>query len=291
MELFLRKWRAQIGEFSTDQLRIQFKVSKTLEKEPNTCELRITNLAAESRGKLKGAGLAVIVEAGYAGGLGVIFSGDSRTVDHANEKGDWLTLAQCGDGEQAYLYARCNESFAPGARVADVIRNVADKMSLNKGNLEDALALPLLVESFSHGYTAFGKASEVFSKLMTTAGLAWSIQQGQILITADPRRSVWRKGTAFYEQAKNLGSPGTAYSLSAATGLVGSPVHAPPDKKKKGSFIKVKSLLNPQLAPGRVVTLDSRFVKGEFVIQKLDHEGDSHGRDWFTTFEAVARKT
>ena len=50
MELFLRKWRAQIGEFSTDQLRIQFKVSKTLEKEPNTCELRITNLAAESRG-------------------------------------------------------------------------------------------------------------------------------------------------------------------------------------------------------------------------------------------------
>ncbi len=274
MELFLRKWRAQIGEFSTDQLRIQFKVSKSLEKEPNTCELRITNLAAESRGKLKGAGLPGLVEAGYAGGLGVIFSGDSRTVDHANEKGDWLTLAQCGDGEQAYVYTRINESFAAGARVADVARVAASRMSLNKGNLEDALAQPLKVSVFTHGYTAFGKASDIFDKVMRTAGYTWSVQQGAI--------QVLKAGEAIQT---------SAYSLSAATGLVGSPVHAPPDKKKKGSFIKVKSLLNPQLAPGRVVTLDSRFVKGEFVIQKLDHEGDSHGRDWFTTFEAVARKT
>jgi hypothetical protein len=272
--LFKRQWRVSVGDLATEQLRIVFKVTKTLEKEPNTLNLKITNLSEASRGKLKGAGVPVIVEAGYEGSRAVIFSGDSRTIDHAREGADWQTVVQCGDGEKAFQYNHVNQKFAPGSQLTDVLQAVGGKLAKNIGNLKDAFAgKKLPFKEFTHGFVGFGRASDVFDKLVKSSGMSWSIQQGALQIV---------------EPGKGLEAK--AVLLNADRGLIGSPVHAPPDKKGKPSVLKCKCLLNPQIAPGRVITLDTKAIKGEFICQKVDHQGDSHGNDWFTSIEALARK-
>lgn len=273
-KLFQRRWKASIGDLSTDKLRIAFRVTKSLEKEPNSLELKITNLSEASRGKLKGAGVACVLEAGYEGSRAVIFSGNSRTIDHAREGSDWTTIARCGDGEQAFQYARINQKFAPGSKLADVIRAAANALTLNKGNLEDALTGTLAFQEFSHGFVGFGRAGDVFDKLIRSAGLTWSVQQGAIQVV--------KRGEPFLQKKAAL--------LTATSGLIGSPVHAPPDKKGKPSVLKCKCLLNPQIIPGRIISLDTRSISGEFVAQKVEHQGDSHGNDWHTIIEALARK-
>lgn len=275
-KLFARRWNVTVGDnqtLSTSDLRIVFKVKKSLEKDPNTASIKITNLSEGSRSKLSRKGMSVILQAGYEGSLGTIFTGDSRTIDHVRDSADWLTHIQCGDGEHAYRYARVNESFAANTDIASAIRKVAGSLGLNTGNLEDMLSQGTAVTSFKHGFTAFGPASQVLDTLLKAAGFQWSIHQGALQVRK-PDEPVQSQ----------------VFKLTPDTGLLGSPDHTAPDKKKKPAILKVRSLLNPQLIPGYVVAVESDGVEGEFIMRQVEHSGDSHGSDWFTDLECVARK-
>ncbi len=271
-QLFKRAWKVSVDKVQTSDLRVQFDITRTLKKEPNTCELKISNLSKQTRDQLKGAGLSVIVEGGYQGSTAVLFSGDSRTIDHLYLRNDWETHVQCGDGEQSYLYARMNESLPPGTSLKDALRKAADKMGINKGNLEKMIQGKLSFEQFTHGLAAFGPASGVFNDLIKGAGLEWSIQNGEVQVT--------RPGEAAQTEA---------FLLSPDTGLIGSPDHAPPDHKKKQAVLKCRCFLNGHIAPGRIINVQSSSVKGEFVVQKVIHKGDSEGQEWTTHIESHAR--
>lgn len=275
--LFKRQWQVSIGtedeSLATSSLRVTFDIVKTLEKEPNKAEVQITNLSETSRKRLQKKYLPVVVQAGYVGSVGTLFAGDARTVDHTRDGADWQTKIHCGDGERAYNFARVNESFGPGVSIETVLRTVAAALSLNPGNLSDVLAKPRKVQTFKHGFTAFGPASQVLDKAARAAGLLWSVQQGalQFHFPGEPIQT-------------------RAFRLSSQSGLIGSPERSAPDKKNKQVVVKCRSLLNHQLVPGYVVILDAEDVKGEFIMRKVNHKGDSHGSDWFSDLECVARK-
>jgi hypothetical protein len=266
-----------VGSLSTDALRIQFRVTKTLGKEPNSLDLVIWNLARASRDKLTGERLPVTLEAGYEGqtaGTAKIFSGDARTIDHLRDHADWKTHVQCGDGERAYQFATINKSFSAAASFQDVVKGVAKGLSVNLGNLESALkSAPKLINSFTKGFVANGRASDVLASLLKSAGLEYSIHQGALLVV-EPGKA----------------ATSDVFKLSPSTGLVGSPDHTPPDQKGKPATLKCKCLLNPQITPASTVRIESEGVNGDFVVQKLDHVGDSHGQDWTTVIEAWAKK-
>lgn len=275
-QIFNRRWKVTVGDsesLSTADLRVVFRVKKTLEKDPNTASVKISNLAEGSRAKLNKKGMHLVLQAGYEGNVGTIFSGDTRTVDHTRESADWQTHIQCGDGESAYQFARIEESFAANTSTGDIIKKVATALGIGFGNLNDVLSKPLAVSTFKHGFTAFGPASQVLDKLILAAGYRWSIQQGALQIT-------------------KAGEPvqTNAFLLSADSGLLGSPDHTAPDKKGKPAILKVKALLNPNFIPGYIVRIESRAVKGEFLMQSVEHSGDSHGAEWVSNLECVARK-
>jgi len=275
---FKRKWKVQVGSLSTDALRIQFKVTKTLGKEPNSLDLFIWNLADASRSKLTGPRLPVTLEAGYAGqteNVATIFSGDARTIDHLRDHADWKTHVQCGDGEKVYQFQHINKSFNAAAKFKDVCKEVAKSLSVNLGNLEQAIQnAPKLIDNFTKGFVANGRASDVLATLLKSIGLEYSIHQGQLLVV--------QPGKAASNQT---------FKLSPTTGLIGSPDHTPPDQKGKPATLKCKCLLNPQLIPASIIQIDAAGVRGDFVIQKLEHQGDSHGQDWVTSIEAWASST
>lgn len=273
--LFHRDWKVIVDGLDVTGLRIQFKASKSSTKEPNNLDLQITNLSATSRGKMKAKGMLVVLEAGYLNTRAVIFSGDSRICDHKHEGANWTTKLQCGDGERVYQFSRVNKSYAAGADVKQVVTDCARAMSVNLGNLTEALnnnTLP--IQSFEYGYACHGNAQQNFDRLIRSLGLTWSIQQGALLVAKKNEQAIQE-----------------VVVLSAATGLLGSPEHSPPSKEKTQSMLKCRSLLNPKIRPGVILRLDANNVKGDFVPVKVDHEGDSHGARWETVIEAVESKT
>lgn len=273
-QLFRRVCSVTVDTLKVDGLRICFSIKKTLTKEPNTLDLKIYNLSKSTRSAMKKAGAKITVTAGYQNEFGMIFAGDARTVDHTHDQAEWVTHIQCGDGELAYRFARCSGSFASGTSIKDVIRHAVKSLGVNSGNLEDALQSAKFranLSQFIHGYTAHGKASGELDKLLRSAGLTWSIQNGALQVL---------QGTA---PAK-----GAAILLSPSTGLIGSPDHGTPEKIGLPPVLKVKSLLRPAARCGGVIEIHSEDVNGQFRVNQLEHTGDSANGDWFTNFEATS---
>lgn len=270
--LFQRSWKISVDGYATEALRVRFKVEKsTTIKDPNKLDVTITNLSKKSRDQMTAKGMAVVLEAGYAGTRGVLFSGASRICDHKHDGADWETKIQCGDGEQLFQFSRLSKSFGAGTDVASAIREAASALAVNKGNLDTALDSLGRSLAFEHGFACHGNAAAVFSDLLKSVGLVWSIQQGALLVSK-----------------KNAPAIQEVVILSAKTGLLGSPEHSPPTKEKKQTTLVCRSLLNPKIRPGLVLRLDSLQVKGDFIPTKVEHMGDSHGQMWETKVEAVA---
>lgn len=271
-QLFGRTCTVLVDALRIEGLRVQFTIRKSLAKEPNTAEVKITNLAATSRAEIKRKGARVIVTAGYPENAAVIFTGDSRLGEHLRENTDWITRIQCGDGEQAYQFARLSESFAPGTPIVDVVRTIVGALGLNVGNVEEQLAAGDFrggLAEFAHGYAAHGKAATELDRVLRSVGLTWSIQHGAI--------QVLRGGAP---------AKGTAVLLTPDTGLVGSPTFGTPDAKGASPILRARSLLQPQIRCGGAVEIRTEGVNGQFRVERLTHAGDTHGGDWYTDLEA-----
>lgn len=271
--LFNRSCVGIVDGLRVEGLRMAFKVAKSTKREPNTCELRIWNLAEQTRAKLQGKGVPVILSAGYKDNAAVLFQGDSRTIDHIRENADWITRVRCGDGERAYQWAHFSDSFAPGSSIADVIRGAAKALGVNTGNLDDELNKGNFrgaLTSFAHGYTAHGKAALELDRLLRTCGFSWSIQDGALQLL---------RGDA--------PAPGQAVLLTPDTGLIGSPEHNAPDKKSKPPRVKFRSLLQPQIRCGGTVELRAAAVKGQFRVESIEHTGDTASTEWYTSGEGL----
>lgn len=238
--------------------------------------LQIFNLSDASRSQMTAHNMSVVLEAGYGNPpdstRAIIFSGNSRLCDHKHESTEWETKIQCGDGEQLFQAVHISKSYSSLQPLVQAIRDVAGQLNINIGNLNAALndgGLPF--QKFEHGLSLNGSGIDVFDSLMKTAGYDWSIQQGALQII--------KKNDQLIE---------TAVVLNKDTGLIGSPEHSNPHKSKKPSFLTARSLLNPKIRPGCTVRMDSIQVKGDFIVQKVVHTGDSHGADWTSHFEALA---
>lgn len=254
-------------------LRVQFRVRKSVKPEPNTAEIKVFNLSASTRDKIRKHGAEVILSAGYDGSAAVVFQGDARTIDHVREGAEWITKIACGDGERAYQWARFSDSFAPGTSIVDVIKAAAKALGIGTGNLDQVLGsannLRGNLTQFANGYTAHGKASNEFDKLCRTAGLTWSIQNGTLQVL--PARGA---------------AAGQAVLLTPETGLIGSPEQGTPEKKGEPPLLKFKSLLLPQLGCGNAVEIRSSSARGQFRVDALDLEGDTGAAPWYTSGEA-----
>lgn len=271
-KLFGRRARITINSLQSTDLRVVFKAKKTLSKEPNTCEVTVYNLSADSRAKIQKRGDPLTLEAGYED-LGTLFVGNTDTGTHERVGADWLTKLHCGDGEQAYQHTRVSVGFKPGTRVTDVVKGVA-KQFLN-GGVDVSQALGLSLEGqFSQGYAVQGSAAQELDRLLKGRGFEWSIQDGklQILQTDKPTNQI--------------------VLLGESSGLIGSPTWATPEKGGPDSptrprTIRFKALLNPLIKPGCRLRLDSEQIKTDLRVTELIHSGDTAGQDWYTEGEGV----
>jgi hypothetical protein len=268
VELFGREAELIIGSrvirISGDEpsLRVQFKVVKTNTQDPNTCDLTIYNLSKESRDAIAKRHIACVLKAGYRGNVHQIFAGDLTYGQSVLNGSDWITTLQCGDGAQALKKARVSKGLKGPISVTDALDHVVksfEALGVGAGNARQATG----AAKFQTGVALHGQASRQLDKLATKLGYEWSIQDGQLQLI--------KRGDTL---------AGQAIVLEPGTGLVGSP------EQGEDGNLRVTSLLQPELVPGRQIRVHSAEVDGFYKVEKTTFTGNSWGAEWYATVEA-----
>lgn len=256
-------------------MRVTFEVEKNLTAEPNTCTVKVYNLAETTRALFQRKPLHVRLDAGYDGELGRLFTGDVRWSTSKIEGADWVTELQLGDGDRAHRFARCTRSYAAGVPVERAVKDTVKAMGLKL----DPSTADLLRKQYVSGLSVSGNAARTLTKLLRPVGLTWSVQDGrlQVLASGDVRADA-------------------PIEVSQDTGLVGSPEYGAPveagetstGRERKGhpAVLTFRMLLHPGIAPGGRVRVRSRAINGLFKVDRVKHTGDTAGQDWYSEVEA-----
>lgn len=248
-------------------LRVVFQIEKNLGKDPNTCKVQIYNLAARTRGEVQAKPLHIRVDAGYDGDVARLFTGDLRFAQSKKLPVDWETTLEVADGDRAHRFARVNRSFKAGVDTKTAIAEVVKSMGLKVP--KTVTEARELAAQFTNGLSLQGPSAGELEKLLKPHGFSHSIQDGRLQIL---------KGDAAH--------PTSAIRIAQDNGMVGSPEFGAPEKKTGKRILTVKSLLQPDVFPGGLISVESQSINGVFRCEKVTHNGDTHGVDWYTTIEA-----
>jgi hypothetical protein len=254
----------QTGDVATI-LRVVFKVTRSLKKEPNKAEITLYNLKESNRTALQERNQSTTLEAGYVDNISQLFSGDLEFAQNKQDGRNWITALQSGDSSVAYKSAHINTSLKGPAGIGDVLRTAAKALGLGDGNLEETIANGSLrgkLTEFVNGVVLSGKAELNVDKIAKSMGLSWSIQDGQHLFL----------GPTQTREA-------LAVKLTPGSGLVGSP------EAGEDGVLSVRSLIQPDLLPGQKIQIQSGQVDGYFRVEKTVFTGDTRGKEWYADME------
>lgn len=262
-DLWIRKAILTVDTLQIDALDIAFTVKKDLKAKPNTADIKVYNLSADHRSQLAQLVTAPVqLEVGYQKATSVIFIGDLRTSLPSDWTGsDVVTTITSGDGAKKHKTARINVSHAKGAKSTDVLNSLVQALGVAPGNSAKAISAigsSGVGDCFSLGTVLCGSAAREMSRVCRSVGYTWSIQNGALQML--PLKAALA---------------GTAVSVTPQTGLIGSP------SVDKDGIISCKTLILPDLFPGRLMVLTSNEFSGQFTITETTHTGETKGQNWY----------
>lgn len=251
-------------------LRVQFKVRKSLphgkKPKPNTCDVIITNLAELTRVDLETKPLVVELYAGHDDIYNFMFGGDLRFAMTKMDGPNWETLLQLGDGDCHHRWSRVNRTYKAGTSVRQILRDTVASMGMKlPPEIEEASEFNVRIQT---GDIAYGPARNKLTELLAPYGFQWSIQNNQLRILRTDRAH-----------------PGTYIEINEENGMIGTPEFGSPPRSGKPPHMTVRTLLYPQINPGDRVRLTSKVKTGDFRVESLTHQGDTHGTTWETEME------
>lgn len=256
-----------VNSVVVEGLHVSFTVVRSNRGEPNTCVVKIYNLAPTTRAQITRP-MTVVLEAGYRDSVRRVFQGDLRRALHEKTRPQVVTTLELADGDRAWRGASFRKSYRGGTRALEVIRDCA---------LATGLQLPanltsdpeLAAAQLAGGYAGDGGALQQLNELLALYGYRASVQDGVLQALRDGEVR-----------------PGEALVVSAATGLTGSP-KINPAKGKQPTMVTFRKLLDPSLYPGTRIKLVSSEIEGFYALRKTTLEGDTRSGPWHTTCEAT----
>ena len=259
--LFKRAWKVTLGAVEVSALDIEFKVKKTSKPEPNTCDLRVYNLNADSRAALQVLKKVHLrLDAGYDESLSQIYFGRVRTCQSTTEGPNVITDFSSADSEKQIRGARINASFPPKTAPGIALRALVKALGVGQGNVDSAVALLQskgVASLYGSGVVLTGNVARQLTDFCRSAQVMWSVQDGKMEIT-------------------DLGKPleGKAFELSSDTGLIGSPTI---DSK---GVVSATTLMLPDLRPNVQVSFKAKHLTGVFKVIQCEYSGQTNGADW-----------
>ena len=274
-------------------LRFTFATRRGDTQTPNTLHVRIYNVSANTVTKVMKEFTRIVLQAGYEGNYGLIFDGTIKQVRRLRESPtDTVLDITAADGDSAYNFAVVNKTFAAGSTMTDHLNEYASVMFGHGVTQGPVAAMP--ATAFPRGKVMFGLARDYLRCTARTAGMDWSIQDGQLQIVPQ---------TAYIE--------GDVPQINAASGMIGLPVQTI-------GGIEVKMLLNPNIKIGHLIQLNNDSIQryehqlslqgevlgrnvetvqakingdGFYKVMMAQHEGDTRGNDWYTDVVCIDADT
>jgi hypothetical protein len=242
---------------------VKFKVEKTSDEKPNTCEIEIYNLNENTRAAFQAKPSLVRLEAGYGDEISRIFEGDLSFGPSVHNGVDWITTVNVAEGGRAFAHATASRSYKAGVNHKQVIADVAKSMGLKvPTSIKEAKAL---AGQFVSGLTLHGPSQAQMTKILKPHGFGWSVQNNQLQIL--PTNGV---------------RPDQAIVISKETGMIGSPALDAPKEPGKPVTIKVKTLLEPGLIPGGRIRVIAEALNGLFRIDKVTLTGSNFDQEFYS---------
>ena len=258
------------------ELHIRFGIINGDVQTPKTANIRVYNLAPETAKRVRKEFTQVVLQAGYQGAVGVIFSGQIKQVRIGRENAtDTFIDILAADGDVAYNQAKISKTLAAGWTPTDW-RNAALEAMAPYGVTAGQMA-PLPDIQAPRAMTIYGMARDALRALCETYGMTWSIVLGQLQML--PVDGV-------------LG--GVAVELTSNTGLIGLPTQTI-------DGIMAKCLINPLIRPGMQVRLNNASIQeapistnvkyvderptmdpdGYYKVWAVAINGDTRGTEWY----------
>lgn len=279
-ELYLRKVVLDIfpkvGKSKRiSDLRIKFKCGKLNKSKINDASIQVFNLSDDTRKLIQNKTTRVALSVGYLGltkkdetgktlpqedSVEQIFIGNVTKIIHKVQPPDIITDIKIGDGDNHYRNSKHTKGYPPNTKLKDVISDLTNAMQLNKGPQE---GIP--DKNFPHGITLSGLAKDHLNNLTQSNNLQWSIQDETLQVIP-----------------QNGHTTDSVIIIGPDSGLVGSP-----DRTLNG--VEFSCLIQPKLKPGRRVQLKSHFIEGEFIVKKVEHDGDSFSGNFLSKVQAVTK--
>jgi hypothetical protein len=300
---YLRRFSAIVGSpggagIDFTDFYCNFVVRRGDNQTPNSCDLRIYNLADNTANKITNPNefTEVVIQAGYAGNYGIIFNGTIKQVrlGRVDQKDSYVDIT-AADGDEAYNFAPITASLAAGSKPGTVAGFLLDALKVHGvtagGGLYDYGYAPKLTDNGSiRGQVLYGMARDKMRDFAFENDCAWSIQDGKL--TLIPFTSY---------------IPGTMPLVTPQTGLIGVP-----EATQQG--IKVRVLLNPFMRIGTCFVLkdatinqyrfgldaaslaDNLYLQsvikqsptGQYYIMNVAHSGNTRGNEWYTDIVCLA---
>ena len=265
--------RLEPNAVEVTDLRMAFKIEKKLQKNPNTAEITIYNLAPQTRALIEKKPLHIRLDAGYGNSVYRLWIGDMTFSSSKFDNVDWITTIEVANGERAYNHARVNRSFkkaqgGTGTCAGDVVNEVAKSMEMKVVAPPDVKA-ELNSAELKQAMSIRGPSRKVLDKVLTPRGLEWSIQDGELQILRP-------------EQLRN----DQAHLINQSTGMVGTPEYNAPKKPGEKAVLKLKMLLHAGLVPGQKIKVESDTISGVFRLEAVTHTGDTFTNDFYSDIEA-----
>ena len=254
-QLFGRRVVLRVGDGEWRDLRVVFAVRRSVRKRPNLARgIRVYGLARDTIGAVMIKGAFVQLSAGYEDTAEVIFSGQLDRAQVIHEGADMCVEITARDGGAAWQRT-VSRTFGGSSTIRSVVNALAVDMGLT------VAPTAAITGSTRRSVVMRGYARDTLDIMLRSAGYEWSIQDGALQVV--------RVGAAV---------AGTAVVLSPETGLVSEP-----KALEKGRGWVVESLMQPKIRPGRVILLRSGTAEGYYRATIVEHEGDTHSPQPWTT--------
>jgi hypothetical protein len=280
--MFNRKIKILIPGFEIIDLRINFKIEKSLVGYPNLGNIKIYNLSESSRNNIEEKGLKIQLYAGYEdSSIPLLFTGDIINIVHLKNGPDWVSEIFAADGVNILSTATINKTLPAGIDTEQIYNELVGQMQgISKGVTEGLKNCLSGKRSLLRELQLSGNIKDWLDKIATDCGFEYSINEEVIETTPT--------GLPLSDVPPVV--------INQASGMIGSP-----ERTEIG--INVFNLLLPELKLARTIKVESISEKlnvgnlffkkippirnkGIYRIDKLIHIGDTHDNPWSTEINA-----
>ncbi|WP_027633390.1 phage protein [Clostridium hydrogeniformans] len=242
--LFGRRYRITVSDskgnaIDVSQLHCTFNITKTIQMEPNTSEITIYNLNAQTENTIMISGVRVTIEAGYEGiQFGLIFDGDILQTIREKEGSTTYKLTIIAlDSDRAINFDIANFSITRGQTARSMVDHIVSKAQnpISLGSISNQLS----GQTLTRGKVFFGKSSDYLRQIAKSNNMQYYMDNGTLnLINMDDLPE------------------GEIFELSPKSGLIGTP-------EQTDYGISGQCLLNPQIKLNSLIHVDNSLVRAK----------------------------